>query len=136
MARKHIIYFSGHEFACDSITAATQIVAALSKLRPAKHVTEGHYDDWHYAPDDRDFKQPDVSLKLNQEFREPRKPKSEKSLHLPAPKRGSILCLCERSYVAPKQNCPSCGLAFNVSHGRTHEQAEQTANQAKLRLIP
>lgn len=132
MAKKHIISFNGYDFACDSVTAATQAVALLSKLQPVRHVTDGGYDNWHYAPDEREFKRLDVGLKLNQPFREPRKPKPETTLALPAPKRGSILCICEKSYVAPRQSCPHCGRHFDESHNRTHQDKDTSPN---LRLI-
>lgn len=127
MAKKHIIKFGYRYFAVDSVTAATQAVALLSKLQPVQHVTSGGYDNWHYAPEDEDVRPREVRLELNQPYREPRKkpdPKPAKPLALPKPARGTIRCICEKSDVAPKQSCTHCGRPFSESHNRTHQSAE------------
>jgi len=70
-------------------------------------------------------------MKLNQNFQEPRKSKVQKPLALPKPKRGTILCICERSSVAPGETCAHCGRTFTESHNRTHG----TDSHPKLRLL-
>ena len=128
MSKKHIVKFGYQKFAFDSIPAASAAVALFSKLKPVKLHSEGPYETWHYRPyADHNG---EVSLELNQDYQEPAKPKAAKALALPAPKRGSILCICEKSYVAPRQHCPHCGRDFAQSHNRTHQDAGP-----KLRLI-
>lgn len=131
MKKVHIIKFGYRSYAADSITAATQAVALLSKLKPVKHVTEGEYDEWHYAPEDEQARPREVSLELNQPYMEPRGKKEPKPLALPKPKKGTILCICEKSYVAPRETCAHCGRDFSKSHNRTHGDDKQP----KLRLI-
>jgi hypothetical protein len=118
MRKKHIIKFHCYHFAVESITAATQAVAMLSKLQPVKYVTDGEYSGWHYAPDESGRRE--ITLEMHQPYRDPKPEKKPKSLALPAPKKGSILCVCEKSYVAPRQSCPHCGRKFSESHNRTH----------------
>lgn len=132
MAKKHIITIGYQDYACDSVTAATQAVAILTKLQPVRYVTEGDSDGWHYAPQEVGRRE-NVELKMNQPFREPRKPKPEKPLALPKPKRGSILCICEKSFVAPRETCPHCGRPFAESHGRTHDDSIES--EPRLRLL-
>ncbi len=131
MIKKHIIEVGYQKYAVDSITAATQAVAILSKLQ---RVTLNHdadsSDHWFYQPDE-DKHRSTIELKLNQNYRDPAKSKPKKALALPAPKRGTILCICEKSYVAPRESCVHCGRAFSESHNRTHS----TASQSKLRLL-
>lgn len=129
MRKKHIIKFGHQYFAVDSITAATNAVALLSKLQTCKYVTDGEYENWHYAPDDKEARP--VTLEMNQPYLEPRKPKAEKPLGLPKPKRGTILCICERSSVAPGETCAHCGRSFTESHNRTHGDD----SSPKLRLV-
>ena len=132
MSKKHIITVGYQDYAVDSTTAAVKAVEILSKLIPVQHVTDGPIDSWHYAPEDREHRCRDVQLKMNQNFREARKVKEPKPLALPAPKRGAILCICERSFVAPRQTCPHCGRAFTESHNRTHQDPAAGTN---LRLL-
>lgn len=128
MPKKHILKYGYQKFAFDSVTAASQAVAFFSKLKPVKLHSEGPYETWHYRPyADHNG---EVSLELNQDYQEPAKPKAAKALALPAPKRGSILCICEKSYVAPRESCPHCGRDFAESHNRTHQDTHP-----KLRLI-
>jgi hypothetical protein len=120
MAKKHIISIGYRHYAADSISAATQAIALLSKLKRVKREAPGkHSDRWIWIPDDDNE---EISVELNQEFLDPdATPKApKKALALPAPKRGTIMCICERSYVAPKQSCPHCGRSFSESHNRTH----------------
>jgi len=136
MAKKHIIEIGYQKFACDSITAATQAIAILSKLtKVTLNLEADDSDKWFYEPDtDR---RSTVELKLNQNYRErkPEKPlKEPKPLALPKPARGTILCICEKSYVAPRQSCPHCGRAFSESHNRTH-QSTATPSHPTLRLV-
>lgn len=69
MAKKHIITFAYQDYAVDSVTAATQAVALLSKLQPVRYNTEGDSDGWHYVPDEKSHRR-EVGLKMNQPFRE------------------------------------------------------------------
>jgi hypothetical protein len=130
MSKKvHIIEIGYQKFACDSITAATQAVAVLSKLRPVSLNTDASDSDrWFYEPTEKGRFHDGVELKLNQRYREPKAEPKSKALALPAPKRGSILCICEKSYVAPKENCPQCGRTFSESHNRTHDDKPITPN--------
>jgi len=122
--KKHIVSISGCHFAADSVTAATAAVAAIAKLTPVEY----DYDAGCYTPTEKFASLHSPKLEMNQPFRPAAKTKPEKpakALALPAPKRGSILCLCEHSYVAPRQSCPHCGRAFAESHARTHEPTKQ-----------
>lgn len=130
MAKKHIIKIGYQYFATDSVTAATQAVNLLSRMIQVEFVPRG--DGYRYQPkeDESDFRK--ISLEMNQSFHDPKaKQKDVKPLALPAPKRGSILCICEKSYVAPKQHCPHCGRRFDESHNRTHSG---TATQSGMAL--
>lgn len=132
MSKKHIIEIGYQKYAADSITAATQAVNILSKLKPVRLNTDSRdSDDWFYEPDEDDRFGRAIELKLNQRYREPRKPKAKKPLALPKPKRGTILCICEKSSVSPGETCAHCGLSFSVSHNRTHDR-ESNPN---LRLL-
>lgn len=133
MAKKHIITFGYRAFACDSITTATQVVALLSKLTPVSRNTDAdRISDWYYEPDaDRDTT---IELKMNENFRDPKPEKPAKALALPKPARGTILCICEKSYVAPKQSCVHCGRPFSESHNRTHK-SDSTISHPTLRLL-
>jgi hypothetical protein len=134
MAKKHIISIGYRDYACDSVSAATEAVKILSKLRRVEHSTSGEYKDWHYIETGEGI---EVSLKLNETVREKAKPKPEpkaKALTLPKPKKGTIQCMCGNSDVAPKETCPSCGLHFNVSHSRTHDTTP--GNTVPFRLNP
>jgi hypothetical protein len=131
MAKKHIIEFGLYHYAVDSITAATEAIRVLSKLQRVRLNTDADSSrDWYYEPDERDTRV-ELEMKLNQNFQEPRKPRPAKTLALPKPKRGTILCICERSSVAPGQTCAHCGRSFHESHNRTHG----SDSSPKLRLI-
>lgn len=127
--RKHIVKIGYQHYATDSITAAADLIKLISKFQPAKWVYEDGKS--HFQPDpDRDLR---MEMSPNQQFIDPDKPETKPApLSLPKPKRGTILCLCEKSYVAPRGTCPSCGLAFAVSHARTHDG---TAQQTNLRIL-
>lgn len=130
MQNKHIVTIGHYRFAVDSITAATTLVAALSKAEQVDYEYEDHGKI--YKPLAEDARSREVELSLNQKYRPAAKPKPEpKALALPAPKRGSILCICEKSYVAPRQSCPHCGRDFSESHNRTH----RSDNGPNLRLL-
>ncbi len=76
-----------------------------------------------------------TTVKMNQPYRpaKPEKPaKAEKPLALPKPKKGSIQCICEHSYVAPRETCAHCGRAFSESHNRTHGDAIQSKPQLRI----
>ena len=138
MATKHIIKIGYQAFACDDKKTASDLLALFAKLQPVDHVTEGEVDEWYYTPEIGEYNR-DITLKQNQRFRpsreeKPKKPvKAPKALTLPAPKRGSILCICEKSYVAPRESCPHCGRLFAESHNRTHE--DSTPSKPQLRLL-
>ena len=135
MTKKHIVEIGYMKYAFDSIKAATDLITLINKAIPVDYEFDHPARGYKPAAGGREM---DIELKLNQVFHPAHKPKAEKPakhLALPAPKRGTILCVCEKSYVAPKQNCPHCGLHFNVSHGRTHEKSEQLESQPKLRLV-
>lgn len=118
MIKKHIISIGYRHYAADSILAATQAVTALAKLTRVKRKEPGeHSDRWCWIPDNDNE---EISIQTNQEFIDPDAKPKKKALALPAPKRGSILCICERSNVSPKQSCPHCGRSFHESHNRTH----------------
>jgi hypothetical protein len=120
--------------AADSVTAATQAVALFSKLRKVKLNTDAKDSDhWYYEPEEGFHDR--VSLKLDQPYREQKPEPKSKALALPAPKRGTILCICEKSYVAPRQSCVHCGRPFSESHNRTHDTHDTHDTQSKLRLI-
>lgn len=131
MAKKHILTVGLYDFAFDSITAATNVLKILEKAIPC---------DWTSNPDGKSYYEEDTSenrresrLELNQDFRPKRPVKAVKPLALPAPKRGTILCICEKSYVAPREICPHCGRAFTESHSRTHKStAIEKAEQPRL----
>jgi hypothetical protein len=137
MSRKivHIIEVGYQSFAVDSITAATAAIAVLSKLKKVRlNHSADNSDRWFFEPDE-DSHHDKINLKLHQKYRDPKtepKPK-EKTLALPAPKRGTILCICEKSYVAPKQSCPHCGRPFSESHNRTHGDARPV--KPTLRIV-
>lgn len=126
MARqtRHIIKIGHQKFAAESMSAATQAVAVLAKLKKVRldHSADDS-DNWFYYPEEEEEGFHDkIELQLNQKYRDSKTdPKAKKkALALPAPKRGTIMCICEKSYVAPKQTCPHCGRSFSESHNRTH----------------
>lgn len=125
MATKHIVTIDYRDYAVESAEAATKLLTLLAKLQPVRHNTDADSSsDWFYEAEDLGRHQLEVRLKLNQPFRPAKKqPKAEKPLALPKPKRGSILCICEKSHVAPRETCPHCGRPFAESHGRTHGDA-------------
>lgn len=132
MAKKHIITIGSYSYAFDSVATAIKAMEILSKAQTVTYVSKGDYKDWHYAPD-VEYRN-DATLKLNEEFRAaaPKAPKPPKPLALPKPARGTILCICEKSYVAPKESCPHCGRQFSESHNRTHGSQDTGPN---LRLV-
>lgn len=117
-SKRHILYFCGYTFAFESVSAATSAAALLAKMVRVRHITSGDYDDWHYTPCENEDMDSRIQLEMGQRFKAPAKPQKPKAL--PAPKRGSIQCICEKSYVAPRQSCPHCGRPFSESHNRTH----------------
>jgi hypothetical protein len=127
MAKKHIIRIGYHYFATDSINSATQLVALLSKMTPSRYKAGTGGMSWE--PDSDKL---EIALEMNRRFEDPEaKVKAKKPLALPAPKRGTILCICEKSYVSPRHSCPHCGRSFTESHNRTHSS---TASQSGLAL--
>jgi hypothetical protein len=137
MATKHIIKIGYQAFACDDKKTAHDLLALFAKLQPVDHVIEGDPDEWYYTPEIGVHSR-EITLKPNQLFRPSKaeKPsksvKAPKALSLPSPKRGSILCICEKSYVAPRESCPHCGRLFAESHNRTHGDAVPVKPQLRL----
>jgi hypothetical protein len=131
MPKKHIVSIGPYYYAADSVTAATRAVEAISKLSPVEFAVDDSGS--FYRPCDAEEESHQrVELKMHQDVRIPPKRKKSKAKSLPAPKRGSILCICEKSYVAPRQSCPHCGRPFSESHARTHDDGDDTP---KLRLL-
>lgn len=129
MAKKHIVTIGLYDFAFDNPTQVSAVIKAMA---------HGVQCDWKHVPNGKSYYQPTdsdeirgIKMEMNQEFREAPKPKPEKALALPAPKRGTIRCICDKSDVAPRQSCPHCGRPFSESHNRTHGDETQT----KLRLV-
>ena len=132
MATKHIITIDYVPYAVESATAAAQLLTQLAKLKRVTRNTDAEDPgDWFYE-EDKGARQLEVSLKLNQRFLAAKPVKTSKPLALPKPKRGSILCICEKSHVAPRESCPHCGRPFAESHGRTHGDAVETKPQLRL----
>lgn len=122
MKEKYIITIGYHKYAVDSLSAATAAINLFAKLMPVRWVTEADSsEDWYYTPDP-DKRESEIAIKRGRFF-DPAAQSSRprKSIGLPAPKRGSILCICEMSWVSPRQTCPHCGRAFSESHNRTHK---------------
>ena len=115
---KHIVSIGYRKFACDSITTASQLVALLSKCTPAEYCYETGKSWFQPLPDDG--RHEEITLEANRPWHDPnaKRPKGPKGL--PSPARGSILCICEQSWLAPRQNCPSCGRPYYESAHRTH----------------
>jgi hypothetical protein len=138
MATRHIITIGYQSFAVESRKDAADALALLAKLQPVRHETSGSYDTWFYTPEIGEHaRHHEVGMKANQPYRATKaeKPvKAPKSLALPAPKKGTILCICEHSYVAPKETCAHCGRAFSESHNRTHGD-KPTTTKPQLRLL-
>jgi hypothetical protein len=132
MAKKHIIKINHYRYACDSIADATAAVKILSKLKSVEWVYEPEEDVKSYFVETDEVI--NIELELNKDVRDKAKPKRlPKPLALPKPKRGTIRCICDQADVAPRQFCTACGVAFEVSHGRTHDSAK---NVTAFRLNP
>ena len=137
MATKHIIKIGYQAFACDDKKTASELLSLFAKLQAVDHITDGPVDEWYYTPEIGSHSR-DITLKPNQLFRLTKAEKKEKpvkvakALTLPAPKRGSILCICEHSYVAPRETCAHCGRSFSESHNRTHRDAAPSKPQLRL----
>jgi hypothetical protein len=130
MAKKHILTIGYHQYACDSVSAATELVRILSKLKEVDHVTDGPYEQWHYVETGEGIR---CELELNKTVKVKAPPKPEpKAKALPRPKKGTIQCRCGHSYVAPKETCASCGTPFSVSQSRTHDSTPSNAVPFRL----
>jgi hypothetical protein len=136
MTTRHIITIDHQDYAVESAAQATQLLTLLSKLKKVRLNTEAESSlDWHYQDDWICQRGINVSLKMSQPYRAARPEKAskpEKPLALPKPKKGSILCICEHSYVAPRETCPHCGRLFAESHNRTHGDAAPVKPQLRL----
>ena len=121
--KRHIIKVGYYSFATESLTKATRLIELLSGMELSEY---DYRDHKVYRPvPEKDF---DIKLECNQAFEGLERRKPRKPLSLPAPKRGSILCICEKSYVAPRQSCPHCGRAFAESHSRTHDGTSRSSD--------
>jgi hypothetical protein len=114
---RHIVSIGYRHFACESMTAASQLINLLSKTTPAERSYEDHETWYQPSAQKRDN---EITLEANRPWRDPNAKPPKGIRALPAPRRGSILCICEKSWVAPRHNCPSCGRAFTESANRTH----------------
>jgi hypothetical protein len=136
MATRHILTIDHQDFVVESAAQATQLLTLLAKLKKVRLNHEAKSSlDWFYEDDPVCLRQIEASLKMNQPYRAARPEKAskpEKPLALPKPKKGSILCICEKSYVAPRENCPHCGRLFAESHNRTHGDAVPVKPQLRL----
>jgi hypothetical protein len=132
--KTNILTIGCSHFAFDKIDSALKIIKLLNS---------GILCEWEYpkvgpsfyTPKDHGSSLDEVRLEANQVFKPKLPPKPEKKkavLGLPSPRRGSIMCICEHSYVAPKETCPHCGRSFAESHNRTHDT---TAIQSDLHLL-
>ncbi|MFT3989961.1 MAG: hypothetical protein QM680_00990 [Luteolibacter sp.] len=133
MKKVHIVRIGYQAYAFESIDAASKAIAFFGKLQKVR------WNPNSDNPNDRGFYEPDsdeytkrIDLESNQSYRDPAKPEQVKSLALPKPKRGTILCICEKSYVAPRTSCAHCGRPFSESHNRTHKSDAPSSN---LRLL-
>lgn len=115
MKKKHIVGIGFQYFAVDSISAATQLISILSKATEVKRVWDVEWDVeigrdakyWEAEDSKKEF-----TLVADQSVKMPEAKDKSDALRLPQPKRGAILCLCEKSYVAPRDNCVHCGRNF------------------------
>lgn len=114
---RHIVSIGYRHFAFESMTAASQAISLLSKATSADRSYEEHQTWYQPAADKRDN---EITLEANRPWRDPNAKPSKGPKGLPAPARGSILCICERSWLSPRQNCPSCGRPYTESANRTH----------------
>lgn len=133
--KMHVVDFSAYYFAFTSKTDAVQLLNLLAKAKIVDRIWEARGKQFTEA---KEQKYDEASLMFNVEVipTRPPKPEPKKALALPTPKRGTILCICEKSYVAPKETCPHCGRPFSESHNRTHSDKPTTPNTTpNLRLL-
>ena len=106
MKKAPIISIAHQDYICKSVTHAADLLKLLSSLTPCslKH-SNSYHERWYEEEEDRPL---NIGLHASEEVR--MKPKR---LALPAPKRGSVRCICGHSDVAPRQNCPSCDRFYN-----------------------
>lgn len=137
MEKRHIITIDYQSYAVESATAATQLLTLLAKIRKVRRNSDAdHSSHWFFEDEANSMRELEVTLKMNQPYRptKPVKPpKAVKPLALPKPKKGSIQCICEHSYVAPRESCTHCGRPFSESHNRTH--GTPIESEPRLRLL-
>lgn len=106
MKKAPIISIAHCDYICKSVSHAAELVKLLSSLIPCslKHSHE-YRDRWYQEEEDRPL---NIELHASEEVR--MKPKR---LALPAPKRGTIRCVCGHSDVAPGHICQSCERPYN-----------------------
>jgi hypothetical protein len=134
MARqsRHIVKYGYNAFAFKSISAAAEAVKFFGKLEKVKSEIGPEKSDYLFFTPDPDEDRTKIELLTDMRYVPAKPPKEEKPMGLPAPKRGTILCICEKSYVAPRESCVHCGRPFSESHNRTHGTGDA---QSKLRLL-
>ena len=135
MARqtRHIVSYGYQHYAFASLAKAADAVKFFSSLeRVSRQIGPEDHDYMYFTPELEKDKTK-IELETNCRYVPAEPPKPTKILGLPAPKRGSILCICEKSYVAPRHTCPHCGRAFTESHNRNHGSP---AVQSGLNLAP
>jgi hypothetical protein len=102
-----LIEINGSDYMVKSVAKATELAKLLSELVPLEMKHSATYHEVWYEESDRC--QMDIKLKIAVEIR-----KKPKRLELPAPKRGSVLCVCGRSTVSRGESCPSCDMPFHA----------------------
>lgn len=127
----HVVDYSAYYFAFASQNDAIQLTKLLAKAQIVERIWEAKGKEFKAGM--RHDADPTLMFNVTVYPSKPPKPepKPQKALALPKPKRGTILCICEKSYVAPRESCPSCGRPFSESHNRTHSS---TATQTSLKL--
>jgi hypothetical protein len=104
-----IIEFYHRSFRVKSIAKATELAKLMSELVEVEFKHSPDYGKSWYEEVDPDGSGLEVKLQVSKEVR-----KRPARLGLPAPKRGSILCICGRATVRQGESCPSCDLPFHA----------------------
>lgn len=134
--KMHVVDYGTYYFAFASQNDAIQLTKLLAKAQIVERIWEAK--DKQFKEGTRHKDDPTLMFNVQVHPSKPPEPeqKTQKALALPTPKRGTILCICEKSYVAPKETCPHCGRPFSESHNRTHSDKQTTKNTTpNLRLL-
>ena len=129
---RHIVTFVYQKYAFTSLSKAADAVKFFSSVEKVSMEIGPETRDYIYYTPEFETEKNKVELATDCRYVPAKPPKELKPLALPSPKRGIILCICEKSYVAPKESCPHCGRPFSESHGRTHGSERQAGEQLKL----